>query len=366
MFRGWRNPICTLPFAEPVANTLALEFAEKGLGWRAQALRKAAFRELMLLANGQARLRVERVPDSVRSMLWVYTATKVGDAIMDLAPRLLVPRRVEIDLLIAPALAPLFATDRRLRQVHTDPNEPSPDVDFILLESLRTTALRLKAKCYRPLPFASMRGHNAGERFDRTAFADRRLRQLFGLPEEEVVTPTLDLGDSGGQVFEEERFRIAVPLGGRAARTRYAHWKETLRHIVSAWPGNVAPAQFRFFGQSESARKDLAAIGNDFVAAHGAAELGGGDLRETALDVAECDAFLGVEGNLMHIAIGVGTPGLALFAHIDPAYSLRPASTMRALRSAGEVSELEVAVVASTFLAAVPGFVHARRLEADL
>jgi hypothetical protein len=268
MLRGWRNPICTLPFAEPVANTLAQEFAEQRFGRRVRALGKTAIRELALLVNGQARRRVEGVPTSVRTMLWVYTSTRVGDAIMDLAPRLLVPRRVEIDLLIAPALAPLFATDRRLREVHTDPNVLPADLDFILLDGFRSTALRLKAKRYPQLPFASMRGHNAGERFDRTAFADRRMRQLFGLPAAEVAAPTLDLGDAGGKVFEEERFRIAVPLGTRLARLGHASWKETLRRIVSAWPNPVAPPPwFRFFGQGESARKDLAAIGNDFVAA---------------------------------------------------------------------------------------------------
>ena len=366
MLRGWHNPICTLPFAEPVANTLAQEFAGQRFGRRARALGKIALREMALRVNGQARRRVERVPASVRAMLWVYTSTRVGDAIMDLAPRLLVSRRVEIDLLIAPALAPLFATDRRLRDVHTDPNALPADLDFILLDGFRSTALRLKAKRYPQLPFASMRGHNAGDRFDRTAFADRRMRQLFGLPGAEVAAPTLDLGDAGGKVFEEERFRIAVPLGARLARLRHAQWKETLCRIVLAWPNNVAPPWFRFFGQGESARKDLAAIGNDFVAAHGAAELDGGELRRTASDVAECDAFLGVEGSLMHLAVGVGTPGLALFARTDPAYALRPAGTMRALRSTGDLAELDAAKVADAFLGALPGFVRARRVEADL
>src|SRR5664280_1827101 len=366
MFRGWRNPVYSLPFAEPIANTLDQEFAAQRLGRRVQALRKAALRELLLLANGQARQRVKRVPATARSMLWVYTCTTVGDAIMDLAPRLLVPRRVEIDLLIAPALAPLFATDRRLREVHTDPNTLPPDVDFILLDSFRTAALRLKAKRYPRLPFASMRGHNAGERFDRVAFADRRIRQLFDLPVEEVVQPVLDLGESGGKVFEEERFRIAVPLGARAARMRYAHWNETLRRIVSAWPKGLAPPQFRLLGRGESARKDLGAIGDEFVVAHCMAELDSGDLRKSASDIAECDAFLGVDGSLMHVAVGVGTPGLALFARIDPAHFLRPASTMRALRSDGEVSDLDAAKVAGAFLAALPRLVNARRVEADL
>ena len=56
----------------------------------------------------------------------------------------------------------------------------------------------------------------------------------------------------------------------------------------------------------------------------------------------------------MHVAVGVGTPGLALFAPIDPAYFLRPGSTMQALRSDGDVSELDPVRVADAFLEALP------------
>jgi Glycosyltransferase family 9 (heptosyltransferase) len=364
MFGGWRNPICTLPFAEPVAHTLDLEFAEQPLAWRLRRLRKVAFRELALRANGQARRRVAQVPQHVSSLLWVYTATVIGAAIMDLAARALVPRRVEIDLLIAPALAPLFSADRRIRQVHSNPNILPDDIDFLLLDSFRSTSLGLKKKRYPQLPFASMRGHNAGDGFDRTAFADCRIRQLFGLPDGEVVTPTLDFGERGATVFDDQRFRVALALGSRAARKAYPHWKEVLRNIVAQWPAGLAAPEFRLFGAGGTARRDRAAIGKEFVAVHCSDELDLSDLRESMIDVAECDAFLGVEGTLMHIAVGVGTPGLALFAGVDPAYSLRPGGTMQALCGDSEVSDLAAVEVAAAFIAALPRFAQVARVEA--
>ena len=179
-----------------------------------------------------------------------------------------------------------------------------------------------------------------------------------------MAAPTLDLGESGGTVFEEERFRIAVPLGTRVARHSYADWKDVLRRIVSAWPDGLARPQFRFFGGGNSARKELGALAKDFVAAHGSDELDHSDLRQSALWLAECDAFLGIEGSLMHMAVGVGTPGLALFVRGDPAFSLRATGTMRWLGGDGEPAELGAAKVAGTFLAAVPHFAHEHRLEA--
>ena len=355
----WRNPIHALPFDEPIVNALAEEFDAQPWPRRMQALRKMAFREIGLVASGQARRRVERVPAGVGAMLWVYSWTTVGDAIMDLAPRTLVPSAIDIDLLIAPALAPLFANDRRLRTVRSDPHALRDDIDFVLLDSLRSTSLRLKAANFPELPFASMRGHNAGERFDRAAFADRRIRQLFGLPSGDVTEPTLDLGDSEGAVVEDDRFRVAVSLGARVARKRYAFWNEVLRQLVAEWPKDVLAPEFRLIGHGSSARKDLQKIDPDLVARHGLVQVDSGDLRKAALDVAGCDAFLGVDGGLMHVAVATGVPGLALFAHIEPAYFLRPQSTMQALRCDGEVSELEPARVAGTFLAALADFAGA-------
>ena len=358
---GWRHPIHALPFDEPVVSALAEEFAEQPFGRRAQALRKAAFREAMLLASGQAARRVERVPASTRSMLWVYTWTTVGDAIMDLGPRVLVPASIAIDLFIAAPLAPLFTADRRLRAVHTDASSLPGDIDFVLLDSWRTTSLRLKAKRFPRQPFASMRGHHAGERFDRAAFADRRIRQLFGLPPGDVVAPRLDLGATPGPPLDDSRFRIAVPLGARVSGKRYPHWNELLPMLVAQWPAGIAAPEFRFLGLGESARDDLASIAAAFVTAHGDVLLDSGDLRETAFDMAACDAFLGVDGGLMHVAVGVGTPGLALFTRIDPRYFLRPDSTMQALSSPGELSALAPARVVDAFLRALPGFVAERR-----
>jgi hypothetical protein len=73
MSSRWRHPIHGLPFDEPIAEALAEEFAEQPWARRAQALRKAAFRELVMLASGQSRRRVDRVPAGVGAILWVYT-----------------------------------------------------------------------------------------------------------------------------------------------------------------------------------------------------------------------------------------------------------------------------------------------------
>ena len=351
-----------MPFGDEVANALEAEYREQPFGRRLQARRKAWARDAMLLVTGRSRLHRQRVPETTRRLLWIYTWTTVGDAIMDLAPRRLVPEGIAVDLLIAPALAPLFATDRRLHAVHVDPAGCAGDHDFVLLDSLRTSSLRLLRRQFGGVPFASMRGHHAGERFDRAAFADRRLRQLFALPLGPVEAPHLDLGpehgrrDPGGVA----PFRIAIPLGARVPRKLYRRWDEVMALLRTGWPAGLPGPEFHLVGQGGSARKQwsgiaLAALGPGIVS-----HIDSGDLGKTARDIAACDAFLGVDGGLMHVAVAVGTPGLALFTGIDPRYFLRPDSTMTPLRSDGDLDALPPAEVAAAFLAALPRFSAAR------
>ena len=352
-----RHPIHSMPFDDgDVANALEEEYRERSPGQRFLARRKVLARDLALLLSGQARRHVQAVPASTRRLLWVHTWTTVGDAILDLAPRRLIPSTIDVDLLIAPVLAPLFRTDRRFRAVISSAGQCAADYDFILLDSLRTGSLRMKAERFRNVQFATLRGHQAGERFDRAAFADRRMRQLFGLPSGPVEAPMLDLGEDRPSAHDRGHFRIALALGGRLQKKLYARWPEVLEALVAAWPATLPQPEFVLVGQGASAKAQRDAIDHAATGAATTSLISSGSLRKTAVDIASCDAFLGVDGGLMQIAIGVGTPGLALFSRTDPAYFLRPGSTVNALASEGELDDLAPAAVAAAFLARLPGF----------
>ncbi len=356
MSSRWRHPIHGLPFRDGIANALAAEFREQPFGRRVQAVRKALARDAMLVLTGQAHRHVDRAPRGVRRMLWVYTWTTVGDAILDLAPRTLIPASSEVDLLIAPALAPLFARDPRFRAVHTEAAACANDYDFILLDSIRTASLRMKRSRFRRLPFTTMRGHHAGERFDRAAFADRRLRQLFGLPTGPVEAPRIEVGGDVERGRGGDPFVVGLALGARLKRKIYPHWPEVVDAIGEQWPAGLPAPEFRLLGQGRPAREQQAELLALPAGARCVSRVDVGTLDATARELAACDAFLGVDGGLMHVAIGVGTPGLALFTRVDPAYFLRPESSMVALRTDDELAAVPPGDVAAAFLAALPGF----------
>ncbi|MEO7055873.1 MAG: glycosyltransferase family 9 protein [Caldimonas sp.] len=343
-----------MPFDDEIADNLAAEYAEQPYGRRFQARRKALARDAMLVVTGQSTLHVDAAPAVTRRMLWLYSWTTVGDAIMDLAPRDLLPAGVAVELLIAPALAPLFATDRRFAAVHTDIAACAAETDFVLLDSLRTSSIRLKMTHFPKAFFATMRGHHTGERFDRVAFADRRLRQLFRLPTGLVESPRIDLGSDEPPPRGDSRFRVGVALGSRVPKKLYPHWGRVLDSLVAGWPSTLPAPEFVLLGQGESAQAQRGEVEAATSRLMIRSLVDGGSLRKTAIDLAACDAFLGVDGGLMHVAVAVGTPGLALFTRIDPAYFLRPESTMTPLATAGELAAVEPSEVTAAFLAALP------------
>lgn len=332
-------PLHRPPFAAPITEALEAEFAALPAARRRQAIRKLWQREGLLRWTGQAGRRLERVPPDARRILWVTTWTTVGDAVLDLAARSLVPDGIELDLCIAPALAPLFTHDARFRRVHTDPAACTGRYDFLLLDVLSTRSIRLKAWQFGGPPFATLRGHLLGERFDRAAFADRRIRQLFGLPPGVVVAPWLTplprdwtLTPTLPPPAPASAFRIAVALGARVDAKRYRHWPAALERLVALWPTDRPRPQFLLIGQGPSAQEDLAAFEPRFLDRHAVVAVDAGTLHDAAVAIAASKAFLGVDGGLMHVAAALGVPGLAVFAGVEPAWFLRPDGPVRAWR----------------------------------
>lgn len=325
--------LCGLPFPEPIPNHLRAEFAALPAATRRQLMRKAAQRELALTLDGQRRRLVKRIPDGTRRVLWWFTWDTVGDAIMDLSSRFLLPDPIEVELLIRPALAPLFAADRRFARVHTS-LETCAVPDMLLLQYLNTKVMRAKRRHWRDVPFATLLGHTSGEMFSRVHHADRRMRQLLGLPPGEPTAPRLDLPAAPSPFEDDGRCHVAVALGARDERRRYARWADALDETLRRWPGDVPPPRFHLLGTA-NARPDLAALPGAWIARHADNHVERLTLLECAQLVARCDAFVGADGGLMHVAAATGTPGVAMFGPVPPAYRLLPGSPIAALAEDG-------------------------------
>jgi hypothetical protein len=329
MLQHLRHLLHGLPFDQPVPEHLAAEFDAWPVRRRRQLLRKVAQRELAIALSGQGRRRcTHSAPPRARRMLWWYTWTTLGDAIMDLSPRFLLPAGIEVELLICPALAPLFEHDGRFTRVHRDWTTVDRDFDFLLLNHFSTDGLRDKRRHLPQVPFAAVLGHMAGEMFSRVHVADARVRQLFHLPPGEPVPPRLDLAPQ--PPGDAAHCHIAVALGARDERRRWRGWDDALRAVLRLWPVDAPPPRFHLIGTA-NARPDREGLSAE-VLAHSDDHLEHHTLLQMAQCVAGCDAFVGTDGGPMHVAVATGRPGVAMFSVVPPEYRLLPGSPVLPLR----------------------------------
>ena len=347
MLRG-RHPVYGLPFEGDVPNRLQVEWNDASAQERRRRLRKVFQRDLGLLLGGQAGLCVDRAPKAMRKVLWFYNWTTLGDSIMDLSARGSIPAGVEVDLCIAPALVPLYKHEPRFNAVYGSLEECLGDYDFILVHELSTRTLRNKRARWPRVPFAPVLNYTMGEQFARPAFVDARIRHLFSLPEAPAPRPWLSLGAAA--LGTSGRFEIAIALGARDPRRRFAHWNETLQAILEADRFATEKPRFHLLG-SQNERHELETFSAD-VRQWAVDHVGRTSILEAATLIRECDAFLGADGGLMHLAAALDKPGLALFAEIDPAMRLSPGTRLLPLASRS-LAELLAPQVADAFLIAL-------------
>lgn len=341
------DPIYRLPFAADIPNDLQREY--RALPWsrRFTLVRKAWSREMMLLAAGQRRLRNETIPSNTRRLLWIYSWTTIGDAIMDLSQRAFLPPHIEVDLCIAPHLADLFQGDTRFGTVYRSVQDCRNDYDFILLQNANTPALKAKFQHFPDTPFNTLFGHLYGECFSRIDFVARRLGQLSARQVDKPVLPSLRLNDVSTVL--PHGYRIAVALGGRDQRRMGADWSSILPAIVDAWSDDAMPPVFVLLGDG-SAMADMAAICPAFLSRHCEVHANRLSLRATATAIRDCDAFLGTDGGLMHVALAFDKPGLGLFTQIRPEWRMHPDARMESHFQMEPLSTLVPHAVAQRFL----------------
>jgi len=345
-----RHPIHGLPFDAPIRNELRFEYERMPWSQRAGLLRKVTQRELLLLLTGQIWRRVARAPALTRRVLWIYTWGTIGDALMDLAVRRALPAEVRIDLCIGAALGPLFDGDPRFARVHTRIEDCEGPYDFVLLQNLGAGALRMKIRSAPLSPFATLFEHLRGERFDRLTFAQRRVEQLFGLPSAAPSPQWLALGPRPTR--DASRTRVAVALGARDPRRWYRRWPDVLNALLARWPTVWPSPEFVLLG-NRAAIGDLPPFAGGPLARHCRIEVDRLDLPGVVRIMHGCDAFLGADGGLMHLAVACDLPGLAVFVEIDPALRLLPGTRLRSLFTEGAIDALPAEQIALAWLEAL-------------
>ncbi|MDQ6627449.1 MAG: hypothetical protein M3Z29_03220, partial [Pseudomonadota bacterium] len=158
LLQAWARRGVTQPIADPVPADDARFLESKG---ELKVAFRVARRRLGLALSGQSRLLAERIAPGWRRAVWFHAeAPRIGDALMDLAPRsLLAERGIGLDLVAPKPIAALFRGDRWFGRVFDDSSRVVASAyDFAIVDSLSLAALAGKRKSAPGLPWITVLG----------------------------------------------------------------------------------------------------------------------------------------------------------------------------------------------------------------
>lgn len=316
---------------------------------RLKLLARVAQRELLLLLALQWPLRREKLPKNAKKILWLYNWPTVGDSIMDLSQRYFLPPDVQVDLCIPHGPADLWRSDDRFAHVYANIADCPTDYDFLILHDINTFTIKFKLGKFFGKPFCSIKEHLQGERYSPIELARQRLATLVGREGSPPYPPRLCL-DGENSRDNEEKFLIALVLGGQDGRRIYHRWHEVVALLLARWPRRLPEPRFLLLGVGQNAEENLRAFEGELLEGACVPYVNALSLVETAHLIRRANMFLGADGGLMHIAAALQKPGLAFFSGIRAEWRLHPQASIQAMNFAEPLSEIPPDFLAERFI----------------
>lgn len=302
--------ITTQPLSCPVAGMQDAYIQTEGLrklGWR--VLR----RKLYLLANQQFNSYREKIEPNWRRGLWIYFRTaQIGDSLMDLSARsFFSTKNCVIDLWTSDLLADLYIDDDWFHTVTSDGEKIFKNkYDFIVVQSMHHSAVKLKIKHFKNLPWISMQGYYDVPDFDRGPWGAQRLLDFYQDPDQTSLKWHGRQKLSGRYLAQStSRLRITVVLGGMDPVRTFEKWNEIVRELIHSMNLEIT-----LVGTGPSAQSQADEI-KALVPSSSVIDLVNQiDLQDLINVLAETKLLVVADGGAMHMGVAVNVPQIvALF-----------------------------------------------------
>jgi heptosyltransferase-2 len=137
-------------------------------------------------------------------------------------------------------------------------------------------------------------------------------------------------------------------IGGAHAARTYRQWSDVIRRLIATWPPGQPFPDFLLVG-SRNGLAFVEPVMAAFSPGKARSFVGALSLRSTARLISDCDFFLGPDGGLMHCAVSLDVPGVALFARSRPELLLPPATDMQPIYDPNTVNNIPPPAVAEAF-----------------
>lgn len=265
-------------------------------------------RRIFMLLTLQNLLERKRFPEDIKKVLWInMTAPSLGDALMDTAGRVLL-EPFELTLVTHEANAPLFENDPFFKKVYARNNLPQRvESDFVILDSYSPRTVFLKLRLAPSKRYVGLFGYLNAYEVHRAIFSFRRLEWLTGKYTADTVYLTVGLsrGVKGYKVAGTKK-RLAIAVGGEWAFRTYGEWGAVIERLASH------DIDILLVGSSNGCVEALRLA--DTFGERLQNFVGATTISEVAAILRGCDAFVGADGGLWHLASACGVPSVALHA----------------------------------------------------
>lgn len=346
----WQHPIYNPLGLGNKANSLEDEYRAHPLGRRFKWLKQWARLKLMLFVSGQSRRCVQHLPADTRKVLYAYDWGAIGDSIMDLSQRQLFPADIQLDLYMPAKAAVFFEGDARFSNVYRNAADCPVDYDLIVLHNISPALLKLKKQRYPDTPFFDVLGFIQGELYARAFFCHTSLARFLGKTAQPICQP--QLGKRHVENVNVQPNTVLVAMGALdQERRRYKQWAALLLQLQALrLAANQAPLTFVLSGLGDSAREDVDSLPPQFVQDHCKVCLDLLGFPEVQAKIASCQYFLGSDGGLMHIAVALNKPGVAIFAEVPPQWRLLATSRIYEISAPKSVNTIAVEEIVNAFM----------------
>lgn len=279
-------------------------------------------RWVIFLLLGQRQCLVEAVAPSVRRILWInLTAPSLGDSLMDLAARKFLSGR-ELHLLTSPKNAALYTDDPYFSKVMTEVGEAKSEhhrksYELVILDSFSPRSLLPKVRVAWRGPVVGVYGFLNGFEVHRTLYAFARFSHLLQLQQGALQPRVTEI--ALGQRLQGEGLisalgegpgpTLGIGIGGEWTFRTYGRWSDVIKALL-----NDVPSLSIVLLGSANGLEDAAHIEGEVLSKRLINLVGRTSLAESCSVLRACDAYLGADGGLWHMASACGLPTVALFA----------------------------------------------------
>ncbi len=214
---------------------------------------------------------------------------------MDLAPRVLL-KDFEVDLYIQSGNRVLFSEDPYFSKVFSDLREAG-NYDLILLDQSSSKSLKEKIRFFPKTPFIPIQGFFYGFQFNRTLFHFARYEEFLGVEAEKRTHLFYDFQIS-------KKNYVSIAIGGNDPERTYHRWSEVVEllddEVVLVGSSNGVSEAEEIENRNPKVKNLVGKL----------------SLKESAKVVGSSKLLICADGGIMHIALALEVPVIALF--IEP------------------------------------------------